>query len=66
MTVRLVDGIRKYIGLAADTKPEHGASSTGEIIPPGSRFLEIDTMREYLWSSTAWYFAATVMTTSTA
>ena len=66
MTVRLIDRQRLYIGLSGDVKPEHGAMSTGELIPAGSRFIELDTMREYLWSSTAWYFQASVTTTSTA
>lgn len=64
MTVYLMDSVRRYCGLAADTKPTHGYMSTEEAIPPGSEFLEIDTNKRYVWSSTGWILCKIMVSTS--
>ena len=63
MTVYLCDHPRVYIGLNTDIKPTSGAM--GETIPAGSIFKEVNTGREYVWSSTGWHIWIAVTTTST-
>ncbi len=55
MTVYLTGYKREYIGLAADAKPTYVGASTGELIPVGSVFRELDTSVIYIWDGTTWY-----------
>lgn len=52
MAVKLEGSIKRYIGLASDTKPT--PDETGETLPAGSSFLESDTGRIWRWSGTEW------------
>ncbi len=52
MTVELVTSARHYIGVSTDVKPSTAASTS--TLQPGTRFLELDTRREFIWDGFGW------------
>ena len=54
--VRLEGAINRYLGLSTDAKPV-GDVANGEVIPPGSSFMETDTGRIARFDGAQWVSA---------
>jgi len=60
MTVRVIHGAHRYTGLASDIKPTwiDPASTASGYLPIGSRFIELDTRKEWTFDGAGtWYEA---------
>ncbi len=67
MTVYMIAAPRKYIGLAADVKPEvtlAGSTHLNAAMPLGSEFFETDTSHRFLWGGSSWIQIFNIVTTS--
>ena len=65
MAVRLETGVKRFIGLSTDQKPQVGPQADGTLLgsnlastdlPPGSTFLESDSGKLFRWSGEAWTY----------
>lgn len=67
MTVYMVAAPKKYIGLAADVKPEvilPGSTHLNAAMPLGSEFFELDTSHSFIWGGSSWVQIFSIVTTS--